>query len=108
MEDLGRSQGRIMAAQLSVILTSILDTEVALKRIRESKGKTEGVLFPGKRLKKPDLQVPREGGMTPPTYYVCATSGQDGNITKSLELWQRPECPWNVCALIRSQLNGKH
>lgn len=108
LEDLGRSQGRIMLAQLRVILKSILDTEVPLRRIRESKGKTEGVLLPGKHLKKKVRSTGAEGGMTPPTYYVCATSGQDGNITKSLELWQRPECSWDVWALIRNQLNGEH
>lgn len=58
-----------MVAQLRV-LKSILDTEVALKRIREGKGKREGILFSGKYLKMPDLQMQRETWLHLPTMYV--------------------------------------
>lgn len=97
-----------MAAQLRVTLTSILDTEVALKRIRGSKGKTEGVLFPDKCLKKA-RSTGAEGGMHDSTHLLCTCSIRPGwehhQVTGA---WQRPECPWNVWALVRSQLNGKH
>lgn len=51
LEDLGRRQGRIMVTQLHEMSRSILDTGVALKRLRERKGGSEGLLFHEEHLK---------------------------------------------------------